>query len=178
MKTNQPNDFSQATKLLIEEFLRCGGRIGAFQRILARTEAYSRSGIDYNFKWRDCYLAPAPQIRRIPSEVIWKTLTAEDESTQPQVPEPEHPLRMLGRGSREWTDESRTPVSHELVRFMMNDKLIDQTISKAVDAEGMFLELLGRKPTENERAVILRAEASDQDVAWALLNTKEFMFRP
>jgi hypothetical protein len=110
--------------------------------------------------------------------VIWKTLTAESDAELRQVPEPEHPLCMLGRGTREWTDESRTPLSHELVRFMMNDKLIDQATAKAGDSEGMFLALLGREPTENERAAILRTAATDGDVAWALLNTKEFMFRP
>ncbi len=175
---NSPTDFSQATKLLIEEFLRCGGRIGEFQRILARTDAYSRSGIDYNWQWRDCYLAPAPQIRRLPSEVIWKTLTAETDAQIPQVPHSEHPLRMLGRGTREWTDESRTPLSHELVRFMMNGKLVAQATAKAGKPVEMFLELLGRPPTDIERASILRTAASDQDVAWALLNTREFMFRP
>lgn len=92
--------------------------------------------------------------------------------------EPEHPLRMLGRGTREYTDESRTPISHELVRFMMNDKLVDQATAKAGDSERMFLELLGRKPTENERAAIQRMAATDGDVTWALLNTREFMFRP
>jgi hypothetical protein len=178
LDTNHPDDFSQATKLLIEEFLRCGGRIGEFQRILARTEAYSRSGIDYNFKWRDCYLAPAPQIRRLPSEVIWKTLTAESDTQLPQVPQPEHPLCMLGRGTREWTDESRTPLSHELVRFMMNDNFIAQKAAKAGPAEEMFLELLGREPTERERAAIMSNGSSNEDVAWALLNTSEFMFRP
>lgn len=177
LQLNSASDFTQATKLLTEEFLRCGGRLAEFQRILARTEAYRRSGIDYNSNWRECYLAPAPQIRRLPSEVIWKTLTAEDDSQLPQVPEPEHPLRMLGRGTREYTDESRTPLSHELVRFMMNDKLIGRATAKAGDAERMFLELLGRKPTESERAAIQRNAAANRDVAWALLNTKEFMFR-
>ncbi|MDI1310814.1 DUF1549 domain-containing protein [Prosthecobacter sp.] len=175
---NARDDFSQAPKLLIEEFLHCGGRLGEFQRILARTEAYSRSGIDYTWKWRDCYLAPAPQIRRLPSEVIWKTLTGENDAQLPQVPQSGHVLRMLGRGTREWTDESRTPLSHELVRFMMNGELVAQTTAKAGNAEGMFLGLLGREPSDNERAAILRTAASDQDVAWALLNTTEFMFRP
>lgn len=178
LQLNSASDFTQATKLLTEEFLRCGGRLAEFQRILARTEAYRRSGIDYNWNWRECYLAPAPQIRRLPSEVIWKTLTAEDDIQLPQVPEPEHPLRMLGRGTREYTDESRTPISHELVRFMMNDKLVDQATAKAGDSERIFLELLGRKPTENEQAAIQRTAATDRDVAWALLNTREFMFRP
>jgi hypothetical protein len=178
LQLNSASDFTQSTKLLTEEFLRCGGRLAEFQRILARTEAYRRSGIDYNWNWRECYLAPAPQIRRLPSEVIWKTLTAEDDIQLPQVPEPEHPLRMLGRGTREYTDESRTPISHELVRFMMNDKLVDQATAKAGDSERMFLELLGRKPTENEQAAIQRMAATDGDVTWALLNTREFMFRP
>ena len=110
--------------------------------------------------------------------MIWKTLSGESDTQLPQVPQPEHPLCMLGRGTREWTDESRAPLSHELVRFMMNDKLVDQATAKAGDAERMFLALLGREPTENERAAISRAAASDQDVAWALLNTKEFLFRP
>lgn len=178
LQLNSAGDFTQATKLLTEEFLRCGGRIAEFQRILARTEAYRRAGIDYNWNWRECYLAPAPQIRRLPSEVIWKTLTDGSESELPQVPEQEHPLRMLGRGTREYTDESRTPISHELVRFMMNGRLVDQATAKARDAEEMFLELLGRTPTENERAAIQHSAATDRDVAWALLNTKEFMFRP
>jgi hypothetical protein len=185
MDINAPGDLSQATNLLIEEFIRCEGRLGEFQRILARTSAYSRSSIDYNrsgiaynWTWSDCYLAPAPQIRRLPSEVIWKTLTGETDVQLPQVPRPGHPLRMLGRGTREWTDESRTPLSHELVRFMMNGELVAQTAAKAGNPEGMFLELLGREPTETERAAILHTAASDQDVAWALLNTQEFMFRP
>ncbi|MBB5032191.1 DUF1549 domain-containing protein [Prosthecobacter vanneervenii] len=177
MQLNSSSDFTQATKLLTEEFLRCSGRLAEFQRILARTEAYKRSGIDFNWNWRECYLAPAPQIRRLPSEVIWKTLTAEDDRGVPQVPAPGHPLRMLGRGIREYTDESRTPLSHELVRFMMNDRLIDQATAKAGEAEKMFLELLGRKPTEREQAAIQRSEATNRDIAWALLNTKEFMFR-
>jgi hypothetical protein len=178
MDINSPGDFSQAPKVLIEEFLRCGGRLGEFQRILARTEAYQRSGIDYNWLWRDCYLAPAPQIRRLPSEVIWKVVSNESEAQLPQVPPVGHPLRMLGRGTREWTDESRTPISHELVRFMMNDKLVEKATARRGNADDLFLELLGREPSAVERAAISHHAAADSDVAWALLNTTEFMFRP
>jgi hypothetical protein len=178
LEINSPADFTQGTKVLIEEFLRCGGRLGELQRILARTEAYQRSGIDYNTDWNGCYLAPAPQIRRLPSEVIWKVVSGEFDLQIPQVPKPGHPLRMLGCGTREWTDESLTPISHELVRFMMNDELVAQATAKARSAEDMFLEFLGRNPTHDESAVISRGAASDEDVAWALLNTREFMFRP
>jgi hypothetical protein len=45
-------------------------------------------------------------------------------------------------------------------------------------AEDSFLELLGRKPSNEEQAAISNLAASDQDIAWALLNTAEFMFRP
>lgn len=178
LEINSPADFTQGTKVLIEEFLRCGGRLGELQRILARTDAYQRSGIDYNTDWNGCYLAPAPQIRRLPSEVIWKVVSGEFDLQIPQVPKPAHPLRMLGRGTREWTDESLTPISHELVRFMMNDKLVAQATAKARRADDMFLEFLGRTPTQHESAAISRGAASDEDVAWALLNTQEFMFRP
>ncbi|MFN0080186.1 MAG: DUF1549 domain-containing protein [Prosthecobacter sp.] len=175
---NTAGDFSQATKVLIEEFIRCGGRLGKFQRILARTNAYGRSGFDYNTNWNGCYLAPAPQIRRLPCEVIWKVVTGEFDLQIPQVPPAGHPLRMLGRGTREWTDESLTPISHELVRFMMNDKLVEKATTRRGSADDLFLELLGREASERERSAISHHAAADSDVAWALLNTTEFMFRP
>ena len=175
---NSPADFSQGMKVLIEEFLRCGSRLGEFQRILARTNAYWRSGIDYNTDWNGCYLAPAPQIRRLPSEVIWKVVSGEFDAQIPQVPPVGHPLRMLGRGTREWTDESLTPISHEIVRFMMNDKFIGNATVRNCGADELFLELLGRQPSASELAAISHQTAVDSDVAWALLNTTEFMFRP
>lgn len=175
---NTSGDFSQAPKVLIEEFIRCGGRIGEFQRILARTDSYQRAGIDYNLQWMDCYLAPAPHIRRLPSEVIWKVVSGEFDAQIAQVPPVGHPLRMLGRGTREWTDESLTPISHELVRFMMNDKLVEKATARRGDTNNLFLELLGREPSTAEQAAISHHAATDQDVAWALLNTTEFMFRP
>jgi hypothetical protein len=178
LEINSPADFTQGTKVLIEEFLRCGGRLGEFQRILARTDAYQRSGIDYTTDWNGCYLAPAPQIRRLPSEVIWKVVSGEFDLQIPQVPKPRHPLRMLGRGTREWTDESLTPISHELARFMMNDPLVEKAAERRGNADDLFLELLGREASASERAAISSHAASNRDVAWSLLNTTEFMFRP
>ncbi|MGV3660643.1 MAG: DUF1549 domain-containing protein [Prosthecobacter sp.] len=172
---NSSSDFSQAPKLLIEEFLRCGGRIGEFQRILARTAAYSRAGHAPSKAWDGCYLVPSPQIRRLPAEVIWKVCSGEQDAQLPEVPPPGHPLRMLGRGTREWTDESLAPISHDLARFMMKQAAED---SKTVSTDDLFLTLLGRQPGDMERTAISRHEASSQDVAWALMNTTEFMFRP
>lgn len=176
MSLNSATDFSQATRLLTEEFERCGGRIGEFQRILARTHAYGRTGHAPGLAWNGCYLVPAPQIRRLPSEVIWKAVSGETDKQIPQVPAPGHPLRMLGRGTREWADESLTPVSHALARFMISHPA-ENAAHAAASADELFLTLLGRQPEDAERAAIARNAASPQEIAWALLNTKEFMFR-
>jgi len=174
---NAPSVTSTLT-LLGDEFLRAGRRIGEFQRILARTEAYQRGGIDYNLDWNGSYLAPAPHIRRLPSEVIWGSLSAEKLDQLPQVPPVGHPLRLLGRGTREWADESSAPLSHEIARFMINGEPVRQKSAQAAGTtEDLFLSLLGRNPSAQEQAAVLRSDASSEDVAWALLNTKEFMFR-
>lgn len=175
---NSPSDFSQAPKVLIEEFLRSGGRIGEFQRILARTQAYGRSAHAPSMPWEGCYLVPSPQIRRLPSEIIWTVCGGETDAVLREVPPTGHPLRMLGRGTREWADESLTPVSHALVHFMMTQPVADSPPVQASSTDDLFLTLLGRQPAEAERAAISRHEASSQDIAWALLNTAEFMFRP
>lgn len=177
MTFNSSSDFTQAPKLLFEEFLRCGGRIGEFLRILARTEAYSRASHAPGKAWDGCYLVASPQIRRLPSEVIWKVCSGEVDAQLPEVPPPGHPLRMLGRGTREWTDESLTPISHDLARFMIRQTDGSAT-APAPSIDDLFLTLLGRQPKEAERAAISRHAASSQDVTWALLNTAEFMFRP
>ena len=168
---------------LAEVFRHCGYRIGVFQSILARTRAYGRAGVD---PAHSGYMLPAPHIRRLPAEVIWDALSAEKSDRLPQVPPLEHPLRMLGRGTREWSDESITPISHELARFMMNSADMQLTVAPGQadrSTEDLFLSILGRYPNGLEKAIAQqhRNEApltADSDIAWALLNTKEFMFRP
>ncbi|MBL9131086.1 MAG: DUF1549 domain-containing protein [Verrucomicrobiaceae bacterium] len=171
------SEYPGAVRAMAEEFRRCGMRIGEFQRILASTNAYSRASFNFDHRWNGMgYIVPAPQVRRLPSELIWAVISGEKDTQMPQVPPAGHPLRLLGRGTREWEDESCTPLSHELVRFMMNSEHISQAAEKAGEAEAIFIDLLGREVTQHERTVMARAEASPQDVAWALLNSKEFMF--
>ncbi len=182
------------SNVLREEFVRCGFRIGEFQRILARTEAYSRAGHDRSLNWNGTFLVATPLIRRLPSEVIWDTIVTRLPQIQSdwlvssqslQVPPASHPLRLLGRGAREWTDESATPISHALVHFMMNSPLVEQCVGSShsdTDIDELFLSILGRLPRPSEK---LKAEqhrqdspqTAAQDITWALLNTKEFMFR-
>jgi hypothetical protein len=167
---------------LADVFRHCGYRIGVFQSVLARTRAYGRMGVDPDHSG---YMVPAPHIRRLPAEVIWDALSAEKSAQLPQVPPLEHPPRMLGRGTREWSDESITPISHELARFMMNSPDVQLAASGPADrsTEDLFLSILGRYPNGLEKAISQqhRNEApltADSDIAWALLNTREFMFRP
>lgn len=184
------DDFAQGPLLdvyaaLGEEFRLCGYRLGEFRRVLVRTNAYNRAGLK-DHGAIGMRLTPAPQIRRLPPEVVWETLSTEKSSQLQQVPPLEHPLRMLGRGTREWMDESAAPVSHELVRFMLNSPDVENAVAtepESIDIDDLFLAILGRYPSGIEKAIaqnhrLASPKTASQDIAWALLNTREFMFRP
>ncbi|MDB6138766.1 MAG: hypothetical protein JWO94_1838 [Verrucomicrobiaceae bacterium] len=185
--------YAEAVHALAEVFEHCGFKLGELQRILTRTEAYGREGYELGALGGYTYLLPAPQVRRLPSEVIWDALVWRMPSGQrdwqpsaasAQVPDESHPLRLLGRGRREWPDESTTPVSFELTRFMMNSAVMNQTVSGSavvVDVDELVLSILGRMPTAQEKAAAMRRvrespASAGQDIAWALLNTSEFLF--
>lgn len=192
---------SATLRVLGMEFAKCGYRLREFQRVLARTQAYGRATLSRGAAGF-ATITPAPMQRRLAADVLWnawaqllqQTAAATKPSDAlPQVPSGEHPLRLLGRATREWSDESEAPLTHELVRFMMNDPLIEAVAaSPALCApslqdndmiEHIFLATLGRLPQPQERIRASRhlgetPETGRTDIAWALLNTKEFLFHP
>ena len=181
-----------AVQVLQEIAERCHMRLGELQRILARTEAYGRESLGQGDRAAASYLTVAPQLRRLPSEVIWDALVARlpggqenwrPSAQSPQVPDDDHPLRLLGRGRREWPDESQTPVSFDLARFMINGPMTTQavTLRSTTGFDDLVLSILGRLPTVQEKAMAMQhlresPETALQDITWALLNTSEFLF--
>jgi hypothetical protein len=188
-------DFVGALRI---EFEACGCRLGEFQRILANTQAYQREMLSPVPVGPVPLLLPAPVFRRLPSEVVWDALVswlppqAQTDAWQtslalPQVPAAEHPLRILGRGTREWADESQPAISHAVARLMIAAPIVDRitapgsALLSSADVEQLFLGILGRRPSETERASAAAFARSDPEdglpgLAWALLNTKEFLF--
>jgi hypothetical protein len=185
---------------LMDSLRRCKMDLREFQRVLARTEAYQRAG-----QGPQPY-APvplhAPQIRRLPAEVVWDALVSWlPESAQdsrsidlPQVPEETHPLRVLGRGSREWADESLPVLSFAVARFFQEDPRVRQAAVELAmrsagaagldspdrQVETLYLAILGRLPEEAEQARGLQfAKATEPaELAWSLINSAEFLFQP
>lgn len=149
---------------------------------------------------------PAPLVRRMPADVLWDTLVSylpkdqrngdrEPVALLPQVLPENHHLRILGRGSREWADEDVPSISHRLAQMMIADPLIQKATSKdshliseavaetspAAQVDRLFLDILSRKPRESERNAALASDwdapgTALPDIAWALLNTREFLF--
>jgi len=175
-------------KALAVEFQHCGYDLAAFQRMLGRTMAYQREAIAETDTDRGGNLVrEAPVVRRLPAEVLWDALQrwlpgkAVDVSVNlPQVPAIEHPLRLFGRGGREWTDESAALISHGLTRFLCNSDLTQRcsaALGTGASTDDLFLSILGRPPTDADSFAISLSEASPVDAAWALINTTEFLFQ-
>ena len=166
-----------------------------FQRILMRTEAYQRAATvsvyqGWGHPWT---FSPQPRLRRMTAEQAWDSIVRLGDVTNPasplaaQLPQSlpfSHPLRILGRGSREWNDDSAPAISFALCRWMLNGEIIHHSAEVAAranpDVESLFLATLSRRPTENEASAAKRHLAAYPgdlaSIAQALINTSEFLF--
>ena len=110
---------------------------------------------------------------------------------------PGHFLRVFGQGEREMTEDAwrnpTIPQSLMLLNGGLGDELaaedsaLSRDLARADTEEGklasVYLSVLGRRPTSEEAATALAAVLDDEttswhDLAWALLNTTEFLFVP
>lgn len=113
-----------------------------------------------------------------------------------------HFLEMFGQSDKRLIENSTRLGSVPQVMMMMNGRLTNQvlpakdsnimTTAKSIRGRGdtvdaIFLSILSRRPTEEERGIATRAakvnrkdetvtEANFANLIWALLNTREFMF--
>jgi hypothetical protein len=175
------------------------------ERIICHTAAYHREGLALTL---GAPLRPAaPLVRRLPAETIWNNLVlVQSDGAIPgvaplshelvQVPDPDHPSRVFGRGARLWGDNSLPIITHRMVRLMMNGESVQiasdpesplvkrlrrmQQPEAAVDEA--FLAVLARFPSQAEKQktmdhVVAHPATGWEDVVWSLLNTSEFLFQ-
>ncbi|HEV7402254.1 MAG TPA: DUF1549 domain-containing protein [Chthoniobacteraceae bacterium] len=114
-------------------------------------------------------------------------------SELPQPAPETHFLRLFGQSDRLITDTSTTDGSVPQALMLMNGgagQLVSDpncaavtVAGKAATPEGkvdsLYLAFVGRKPTDDERTAAVKALTTGlgiSDVAWALANTREFLF--
>jgi len=172
-------------QLLGKEFERCGFDLREFQRIIASTVAYQRQAVASPPMGQPQFTS-APVIRRLPPGVVWDAFQEWLGSApitraveQPAVVDVAHPLRLLGRGTRQWTEEEAPLIAPGMARFFCNGELVRQAEQKltASPLEDLFLTILGRPATEEETSAFALSGLSSADAAWALINTTEFLFQ-
>ncbi len=172
-------------------------RVRELQRIIMRTEAYNRAAAAMPLG--EFYPRPSPLIRRMSPDQIWDSLihlaggpeAFRDDTEKsrlaadmPQSLGLQHPLRILGRGAREWPDEDHAAITFDLVRWMFSSSLVERAAAQAARArppvDEVFLAILSRPPAASELeaagASLRNDPAGTAGIAWALLNTSEFLF--
>lgn len=184
-----------------------------FQRVIWNTRAAQReatpdaygTAMEPKFSAATGMLA-SPLMRRMSAEQIWDALvslagsnTIEKPSHDlPLVLEESHPVRVLGRSGRGWSDEDRAPLSPTIARWMMHSPLVlavasprsrvmvemNRTSDPDTRIRQAFLSILSRRPTPHELArarelygsTEMDTPSADSFLVWTLLNTSEFLF--
>jgi hypothetical protein len=185
-----------ATQLAVE-FQRLGMSMRQMQAVICLTPAYHREARAETQPGRPL-VAAQPTLRRLPAEVLWEVVTQWQAITAarkpdarraelPEVPPAGHPLRLLGCSLREWPDEAYAPVTHALILWLANGEQTLHTLStdsllinQAAIQGGvrhLFISLLGRPPSAWEQDSATAPGVTLSDVAWALLQTSEFLFQ-
>jgi hypothetical protein len=73
------------------------------------------------------------------------------------------------------------PVQDAVTRDSLAMRSANQKEDAATQIHSLYMSFLSRKPTPDEAAkalAALKAGLGTQDIAWVLLNTREFLFLP
>ncbi len=205
LKATSNENYHQFIKTLAQELVKVRYDLREFERILCHTTTYQRESVIPSFG--EGMSTGAPAIRRLRPETIWNNLVLVQTDgvpgpnlllshELPQIPAVDHASRILGRGAREWGDDSLPLITHSVVRLMMTGdpaKLASaqdsplvrrlKSIPQAdVAIDEAFLAVLGRFPSTNEKLKALDHGVTNpttvwSDLVWALLNTSEFLFQ-
>jgi hypothetical protein len=190
---------------LAQELVRVRYDLRELERILCHTAAYQRESLTSSLGVMPRTVAPL--VRRLPPETVWNNLVlVQSDGVMPsgaplshelaQVPDAEHPSRILGRGSREWGDDSIPLITHTLARFMMNGdpvklasdgdsplvRRLRATLPVDAAVDEAFLAVLARFPSHDEKMKAMEHGIANpttvwNDLVWSLLNTSEFLFQ-
>lgn len=135
--------------------------------------------------------------RNRPKDPRWKGLSAEwVRASELESPAPPgHFLRQFGQSDRQTIENANEDANVPQILTLLNgsfyamfqnqNALLRKTIQQASDAnevlEAIFLSILSRPPSPDERDVLLpklRANPNEvqKDLIWALLNTRQFAF--
>ena len=162
-------------------FLRASFDLPDFYRILCHTQAYQRQARDLD-DLQTFAGAPmlAPMVRRLTAVQIKQILQAL--ATHATVSGADFPELLGG----EAFPSCALPISPGLTRWMANGKVVElATVAQAKNVVGhpdaqaveeLFYGILARRPSAEE-SLKAQQSPSREDVAWALLNTSEFLFR-
>lgn len=173
---------------LAAEFIRCGYDLREFQRIIAHTAAYQRQAMASPLPSQAVQITASPIVRRLPAEVLWDAMNTwlpkplrNLSSDLPEVVGRDHPLRLLGRSEREFPEGNAPLISPGIARFLCNGDLTHRCEESLANSTGsnevLFMAILGRPPTDQEMLSTKLMSATKADVAWALINTTEFLFQ-
>lgn len=165
-------------------FIRASYDLPDFYRIICHTQAYQREARSFE-DLRSFAGSPvaAPMVRRLRASQLRTILMGLiDSGPWDPFPQEDFPL-LLGSEAEHGCP---LPLSPGLARWMSNGRPVQLAVSKLGEELGehpnddavdkLFLTILTRRPRPEELQHAKEQE-SLEDVAWALFNTSEFLFR-
>lgn len=150
---------------------------------------WPRDSVETRPDGKGLYLDPRINAWRLYGDVLVRA------SELPQPAGAGHLLRSLGQSDRELADSDRTIGSVPIALALMNgngSKVITKVGSRILDVvdrfkadgpkvDSVFLSMLSRLPSPEERSIAYKEirqgdKKGFENVVWALLNTREFLF--